>query len=107
MVKKGRISTDGGKSRGVAWGDYDGDGDPDLYVANANGQWNTLYRNEGNGNFKKMTAQGEKASETVIHGGNSQGVNWVDYDNDKDLDLFVVSRREEAIFLFRNDSLTQ
>lgn len=104
-VNTGRIANDGGLSRGVAWGDYDGDGDPDLYVANSNGQWNALYRNEGNGNFKKMTASSEKASEMVIHGGNSQGVSWVDYDNDGDLDLYVVSRGDEANFLFRNDSL--
>ena len=103
LVTEGRISTDGGLSRGVAWGDYDGDGDPDLYVANSNGQWNALYRNEGNGKFKKITASTVKASETVTHGGNSQGVNWVDYDNDKDLDLFIVSRGEEENVLFRND----
>ncbi len=106
LVKDGRIAWEGGLSRGMAWGDYDGDGDPDLYIANSNGQWNALYRNNGNGNFQKITAPKEKASETVIHGGNSQGVNWVDYDNDGDLDLFVVSRGEEANFLYRNDSLT-
>jgi hypothetical protein len=106
LVKEGRIAWNGGKSRGVAWGDYDGDGDPDLYVANANGQWNSFFRNNSNGNFQKITAAKNKASETVIYGGNSQGVNWVDYDNDGDLDLYIVSRGEEANFLFRNDSLT-
>lgn len=106
LVREGRIAWDGGKSRGVAWGDYDGDGDPDLYVANSNGQWNSLFRNNSNGNFQKITAAKNEASETVIHGGNSQGVNWVDYDNDGDLDLFVMNRGEEANFLFRNDSIT-
>ena len=38
---------DGGNSYGAAWGDYDGDGDPDLYVANVSGMANALYRNEG------------------------------------------------------------
>ncbi len=106
LVENGRIATDGGESRGVAWGDYDSDGDPDLYVANASGQWNALYRNDGNKNFKKITIASNKASEMVRHGGNSQGVNWVDYDNDQDLDLFVVSRGAEPNLLFRNDSLT-
>ncbi len=104
-ITEGRIATDGGLSRGVAWGDYDADGDPDLYVANSNGQWNALYRNNGNGTFKKMTSDGgdiRVISETVRHGGNSQGVNWVDYDNDGDLDLYVVSRGNEANFLFNN-----
>ena len=39
-ITVGRIATDGNLSRGVAWGDYDQDGDPDLYVANSNGQKN-------------------------------------------------------------------
>ena len=104
-IKEGRIATDGGLSRGVAWGDYDQDGDPDLYVANANDQWNALYRNNGNGSFKKMTDDGgsiRAISEAVMHGGRSEGVNWVDYDNDGDLDLYVVSRGKESNLLFRN-----
>ena len=104
-VEIGRIATDGGLSRGIAWGDYDHDGDPDLYVANSNGQWNALYRNNGDGTFKKMTSDvrnDKMISETVKHGGNSQGVNWVDYDNDGDLDLYVVSRGKEGNFLFEN-----
>lgn len=104
-VERGRLATDGGLSRGVAWGDYDADGDPDLYVANSNGQWNALYRNNGDGTFKKMTEGGGDIgaiSETVKHGGNSQGVNWVDYDNDGDLDLYIASRGSEANFLFKN-----
>nr|WP_299387571.1 CRTAC1 family protein [Allomuricauda sp.] len=104
-VTEGRIATDGGLSRGVAWGDYDGDGDPDLYVANSNGQWNALYRNNGNGTFKKMTEGGYDVrvfSELVRHGGSAQGANWVDYDNDGDLDLYVVGRDDEPNFLFNN-----
>ncbi|WP_430969085.1 CRTAC1 family protein [Spongiimicrobium sp. 2-473A-2-J] len=104
-IKLGRIATDGGLSRGVAWGDYDADGDPDLYVANSNGQWNALYRNNGNGSFKKMTddtGDVKVIAEVVKHGGNSQGVNWVDYDNDHDLDLYIVSRGSEPNFLFNN-----
>ncbi len=104
-MKSGRIATDGGLSRGVAWGDYDADGDPDLYVANSNAQWNALYRNNGDGTFKKMTSDAGNDrvySEVVKHGGNSQGVNWVDIDNDGDLDLYVVSRGKEGNFLFEN-----
>lgn len=39
--------------KGVAWGDYDDDGDPDLYVANFNDP-NRLYRNRGNGTFEDV-----------------------------------------------------
>ena len=42
--------TNGRYAKGVAWGDYDNDGRPDLYVANL-GQPNRLYHNQGDGKF--------------------------------------------------------
>lgn len=103
-VLEGRIATDGGSTRGVAWGDFDGDHDPDLYVSNSQGQWNAFYRNEGNGTFKKLSEHFQSPfGEVVRHGGNSEGVNWVDFDNDGDLDLFVANRGQEPNFLFRNE----
>ncbi len=103
-VLEGRIATDGGSTRGVAWGDFDGDHDPDLYVANSQGQWNAFYRNEGNGTFKKLTEHDQSPwGEVVRFGGNSEGVNWVDFDNDGDLDLYVANRGPEPNFLFRNE----
>ena len=47
---------DTGNALGTAWGDYDNDGDLDLYVAN-NGQANVLYRNNADGTFTNVTAQ--------------------------------------------------
>jgi hypothetical protein len=44
-----------GYDMGVAVGDYDNDGYPDLFVAGVHG--NTLYHNEGNGTFKDVTAK--------------------------------------------------
>ena len=41
--------------RGVAWGDYDDDGHPDLYISNM-GQPNRLYRNNGDGTFTDVAA---------------------------------------------------
>ena len=71
-------------AKGVSWGDYDNDGDPDLYVSNIG--LNRLYRNEGNGRFVDV------AIELGVAGppnGRSFATWFWDYDNDGALDLFV------------------
>ena len=67
---------------GVAVGDYDNDGFPDIYVTNFGR--NILYHNNGNGTFTDVTA---KAG--VGAGGWSTSAGFLDYDNDGHLDLFV------------------
>jgi enediyne biosynthesis protein E4 len=67
---------------GVAVGDYDGDGLPDLYVTQYGRS--ILYHNEGNGKFVDVT---ENAG--VAAPGWSSSAVWFDYDNDGRLDLFV------------------
>lgn len=75
-------ATQGGYSFGAAAGDFDGDGDADLYVTAYGG--NTLYRNDGNGKFADATK-----TAGVAGSGWSSSAGWFDYDNDGDLDLFV------------------
>ncbi len=83
---------------GVAVGDYDNDGDDDLYFCNQLGP-NALYRNDGKGNFTDVTDQsggvalGDRICVSAAFG---------DYDNDGDQDLYVVSTRGGNALL-RND----
>jgi enediyne biosynthesis protein E4 len=68
---------------GVAVGDYDNDGYPDIYVTNYGK--NILYHNNGDGTFTDVTAKAGVAA-----GGWSVSAGFFDYDNDGKLDLFVM-----------------
>ncbi len=95
-ITSGPVVTSGGESLGGSWGDYDNDGDLDLFVAN-NNQNNFLYVNNGDGSFTAITSD-----PVVTSGGNSQGSSWGDYDNDGDLDLFVANK-DQNNFLYVNN----
>jgi hypothetical protein len=71
-----------GWGMGVAIGDFDNDGLPDIYVTGYG--HNVLYRNLGGCKFKDVTAETHTAG-----GGFSVGAAWADYDRDGHLDLFV------------------
>jgi hypothetical protein len=72
-------------AKGAAWGDYDNDGDPDLYVSN-NGDADRLYRNDGNGKFTDVAKQLGVTGPSL-----SFSCWWWDYNNDGRLDLFVAN----------------
>ena len=72
-------------AKGTAWGDFDNDGDPDLYVSNFGA--NRLYRNNGDGTFTDVA---QAAGVTEPERG-SFPTWFFDIDNDGDLDLFVAS----------------
>ena len=79
-----------GYSMGAAAADFNNDGFTDLYVTGVNA--NTLYQNRGDGTFQDVTGQ------AGVTGRNAGGAKpwsvaaaWLDFDNDSDLDLFVVN----------------
>jgi hypothetical protein len=73
-----------------SWGDFDGDGDADLYVAN-DFSINFLYENDGSGVFTDVTER-----EGVADIGFGMGASWGDYDNDGRLDLYVSNMYSKA-----------
>ncbi len=123
QITTGDIVTESMISAGAAWGDYDGDDDPDVYVTTATydalplfggTRNNDLFENNGDGTFTMITT-----GDAVNEDEHSASCAWIDYDGDGDLDLFVTNGTPRlgastplprAPFLFENDgtgTLTQ
>jgi hypothetical protein len=91
-----------GNGLGVAIGDYDDDGRPDVFVANDSVP-NFLFHNEGAGRFSEV---GLLAGVAVARDGKPRagmGTEFADYDADGKLDLVVTNHEFESTSLFRND----
>ena len=104
------LPTKGFEVRGLGWGDFDNDGDPDLFASTSalgggmgrSGEVmasSMLFRNDAGGAFVDVA----KEVGVAAVGPASRQVNWIDYDNDGDLDLFV-TQRFSSNRLFRNDA---
>jgi hypothetical protein len=85
VTEKAGVGGEGHYGQGVAVGDYDNDGYPDLYVTGYGRA--ILYHNNGNGTFTDVTARAQLADE----GGWSTSAGWFDYDKDGWLDLVVTN----------------
>ncbi|MFT5142389.1 MAG: hypothetical protein ACI80V_002381 [Rhodothermales bacterium] len=85
--------------RTSAWGDFDGDGDSDLFLGFAGeAPITALFQNRGSAGFSEVSAGvGLQLTE-----GTTRQASWIDYDTDGDLDLFL-ALRDRANLLFRND----
>jgi hypothetical protein len=90
-----------GKGLGVVAGDYDLDGDPDLYIAN-DGVRNFFYRNDG-ARFVDIAPTNGSAYNGAGAAEAGMGVDAGDYDMDGDLDLFATNFSRESNTLYRND----
>lgn len=85
-----------GKNYAIALGDVNGDGLDDIYVSRRLAP-NLLFINKGNFEFRE-----EASNFGLDYSGNTQAAIWIDIENDKDLDLFVINNAEYNI-LYRND----
>ncbi len=90
-----------GKGMGAAIGDVDGDGWPDVFVANDT-QPNFLFRNRGDGTFEDVAAAWGVAVNQFGAPVSAMGADLRDIDNDGRLDLFVTDLSNEGFLLFRN-----
>ena len=87
---------------GVTLGDFDGDGDLDIYVAN-DSEPNQMYRNDGAWGFAETGTASRVAFSEDGRPQAGMGAHGGDYDNDGDLDLFVTNFSEDVNTLYRND----
>jgi hypothetical protein len=115
--RPGQILLDGPEvfAFGAAFGDYDNDGRPDLFVASGGADgamlriqsWDHLFHNTGDGTFVEVSDQAGVKGHLAQDGAldmpiSSQGV-WGDYDRDGYLDLFVSNQYDTGNSLFHNN----
>ena len=74
---------------GVDAGDYDGNGEIDLFVANLNRERFSIYRNLGGLTFKDLACPTNIGQQTYMYSG--WGLRFFDFDNDGDLDLALAN----------------
>jgi hypothetical protein len=106
VSRKAGVANPAGKGLGVAIGDIDGDGWPDIFVAN-DGVRNFLYRNKGNGTFDDITYGAGVGFDMNGKTMNGMGAEIADLDGDGLPDIFFTAFSRQYNPLFRNQGKLQ
>ena len=103
ITRPAGVYSEAGRQLGVVFGDYDGDGDADLYVAN-DMKANFLFRNDGATRFAEVGLSTGVALSESARPEAGMGTDFGDCDRDGDLDIVVCNFQWESCRLYRNDS---
>jgi hypothetical protein len=101
VSRESGIAAHAGKGLGLAFGDYDGDGLPDVFVSNDSVP-NFLFHNNGDGTFDERGLEAGVAYSDDGKAVSSMGVDFRDYGNDGREDIFVTALSNESYALYRN-----
>jgi len=96
-ITTGEIVNDGGTSIGGTWGDFNNDGNPDLFVTNRNNFGNFLYIGNGDTTFTKVTT-----GSIVTDMPNSNSSGWTDVNRDGLVDLFMINFTQNDLLYINN-----
>ncbi len=103
VSKQAGVSDDSGfYGLQAVWGDYDNDGDLDIYVAN-DSTANYLYRNNGDGTFTEIGYQAGVALNEEGREQAAMGIAWGDYDDDGHMDIYITNFSDDTNTLYRNE----
>ncbi len=90
-----------GSGMGMVCGDYDNDGDTDVFTLN-DVAGNFLFRNDGSGKFEEIALMAGAAYDGAARELGSMGIDCADYNNDGWLDFFMTSYQGELPVLYKN-----
>jgi len=101
LLSSSPVVTNRGFSEDCSWGDFDNDGLVDLFITNSAGSAhrNRMYKNTGSGNFVSIDS-GAIYNDVNFE---SRGVNWIDIDGDRDLDLFICNESNANELMYKNE----